>query len=130
MRRIAIKPFSAKITLGLEFGYTKQKIEEELIISYLQELQDTLIKEKSIYLSASVSSTKIVMSGQVEPHLVINFINYPKFLLSEDILKAEIENLTKQLMSKFQQNRTVIEYLNETVMLEQNAEIDDRILNV
>jgi hypothetical protein len=30
-------------------------------------------------------------------------------------------------MNKFKQNRTIIEYLDETVMLEQREEIDPRI---
>lgn len=67
------------------------------------------------------------MSGQIEPHVTLSFINYPKFPLKVEILKKEIEELTKQLMNKFKQNRTIIEYLDETVMLEQREEIDPRI---
>ncbi len=128
IKRTPISPFSATITLGLELGYSKKKIEEVTVIKYIQKLQNELIKQKSIYLSASVHPTNIVLSGQNEPHLVIHFINYPKFELEPKILKEEIENFTKQLMKKFQQNRVVIEYLDETVMFEQNPdEIDGGI---
>ncbi|MFZ4102309.1 MAG: hypothetical protein ACOYKR_10155 [Sphingobacterium thalpophilum] len=68
------------------------------------------------------------MSGQIEPHLKISFINYPKFELSPTVLKNEIEELSKQLMLTFKQNRVVIEYLDETIMLENSADIDPRIL--
>lgn len=68
-----------------------------------------------------------MLSGQVEPHLQLNFINYPKFPLKENILKIEIENLTRAVMQKFEQNRVVIEYLNETVMFEDSELIDPRI---
>ena len=68
-----------------------------------------------------------MLSGQVEPRLQLNFINYPQFPLKENVLKIEIENLTRSLMQKFQQNRVIIEYLNETVMFEDSELIDSRI---
>jgi hypothetical protein len=67
------------------------------------------------------------MSGQIEPHIILNFINYPKFPVKIEILKKEVEELTKQLMIEFKQNRTIIEYLDETLMLEQTEDIDPRI---
>lgn len=128
MERITIKPFSAVLTIGLELGYEKVKIAESEMIAYLQSYQDTLIKNKQIYLSASIANCTIVLSGQIEPHLKISFINYPKFELSPTVLKHEIEELSKQLMLTFKQNRVVIEYLDETIMLEKSAEVDPRIL--
>ncbi|QXP62108.1 hypothetical protein [Polaribacter sp. HaHaR_3_91] len=122
-----LKPFSAKVTLGLELGYTEKLIEKTEIIQYLQKIQKDLILTENIYLSVSISDTNIVMSGQIEPHILLSFINYPKFPLKPEKLKKEIEKLTKQLMRKFKQNRIVIEYLDETVMLEQSEEIDNRI---
>ncbi|QXP70025.1 hypothetical protein H0I29_15620 [Polaribacter sp. R2A056_3_33] len=122
-----LKPFSAKVTLGLELGYTEKLIEKTEIIQYLQKIQKDLILTENIYLSVSISDTNIVMSGQIEPHILLSFINYPKFPLKPEKLKKEIEKLTKQLMRKFKQNRIVIEYLDETVMLEQSKEIDNRI---
>jgi hypothetical protein len=59
--------------------------------------------------------------------LKLNFINYPKFPLKETLLKKEIEKITKALMKEFDQNRVVIEYLDETVMLEGSDRIDPRI---
>ena len=127
MNRKSVKTFSAKVTIGLEKAYEKEKIEKNSVIEFIQKIQNELIKNKSIYLSVSVSECEIVMSGQIEPHLVLNFINYPKFPLEEDVLKMEIEELTKKLASHFKQNRVVIEYLDETVMFEQNDNIDPRI---
>jgi hypothetical protein len=128
MERISIKSFSAVLTIGLELGYDKVKIEESEIIAFLQAYQDELIKNKQIYLSASITHCTIVLSGQIEPHLKISFINYPKFELSPPVLKHEIEELSKQLMLTFKQNRVVIEYLDETIMLEKSADLDPRIL--
>lgn len=126
-KKIAIVPFSAKMTLGLELGYTKKLIKKEEVIKYLQEYQEQLINDKNLVLSVSISESIIVLSGQVEPHLQLNFINYPKFPLKENVLKIEIENLTRAIMQKFEQNRVVIEYLNETVMFEDSELIDPRI---
>ena len=122
-----LKPFSAKVTLGLELGYTERLIEKTKIIQHIQKIQNDLIKSKNIFLSVSISDTNIVMGGQIEPHIILNFINYPKFPVKIEILKKEIEELTKQLMIEFKQNRTIIEYLDETLMLEQTEDIDPRI---
>ncbi|MCB9326285.1 MAG: hypothetical protein H6571_21265 [Lewinellaceae bacterium] len=127
MIKKSINPFSATITIGLESGYEQVKISQPQIIRFVQNYQEDLIKNKGIYLSASVSECKIVLSGQVEPHLKLSFINYPKFPLPVSQLKNEIEDLAKSFMSEFRQNRTVIEYLDETVMFEQSGDIDPRI---
>ena len=124
-----IKPFSAKVTLGLELGYTEELIERSSVINFIQKIQEALIQDKNIHLSVSISDSTIVMSGQIEPHMVLNFINYPKFPLEVDILRHEIEELTKKLMHEFKQNRTIIEYLDETIMLEKEKHIDPRIKN-
>lgn len=126
--RKSVPPFSAKVSLGLERGYTGEVINVKDVIRYIQELQDKLIQEKNLYLSVSISKTNILMSGQNEAHLVLKFINYPKFPLETDVLKDKIEQMTIQLMNKFEQNRTVIEYLDETIMLEKEDRIDPRIL--
>ena len=127
LKRTSINPFSAQITLGLEKEYTKELIEKSAIIKFLQDYQNQLINKKNIFLSASLSECDIVLSGQVEPHLKLSFINYPKFPIEESILKIEIENMTKSLMKYFSQNRVVIEYLTETVMFENSDNIDPRI---
>ena len=127
MKRKSIPPFYGILTIGLEIGYEKVKIDETEIITFIQAYQDALIKSKQIYLSASISNCTIVLSGQVEPHLKISFINYPKFELPLAVLKFEIEELSKQLLLAFKQNRVVIEYLDEVIMLENSEEIDPRI---
>lgn len=128
LKKVSIKPFSAKVTLGLEEGYSNKLIEKIEIIKSIQDYQNQLIKDKNLFLSVSLSDCDIVLSGQVEPHLNLNFINYPRYPLAEKTLKSEIENLTKYLMKKFEQNRVVIEYLDETIMFENSELIDPRII--
>ncbi|EAQ42514.1 hypothetical protein [Polaribacter sp. MED152] len=125
--KTTVKPFSAQITLGLEKGYTQEVIQKKQILQFIQTYQKELFINKNIAISASVSHCDIVFSGQIEPHLKLNFINYPKFPLEEKHLKETINNLTKALMQEFLQNRVVVEYLDETVMFEITNEIDPRI---
>lgn len=128
IKETKIKTFQASIFIGLEYGYTQKQIDENLVIESLSELQKQLSAEKNIFLSASVSKTNIVLNDQNEQHLKIDFINYPKFPLSEEIFKDEVLHFGKELMKQFEQNRILIIYTDETVMFEQSEEIDPRIL--
>ena len=127
IKETKIKTFQASIFIGLEIGYTQKKINKNLVIESLSELQKQLSKEKDIYLSASVSKTVIVLNNHKEQHLKIDFINYPKFPLSEEIFKDEVLHFGKELMKQFEQNRILIIYTDETIMFEQSEEIDPRI---
>ena len=129
IKETKIKTFQASIFIGLEIGYTQKQIDENLVIESISELQKQLSKAKDIYLSASVSKTLIILNNQKEPHLKIDFINYPKFPLSEEIFKDEVLIIGKELMKQFEQNRILIIYTDETVMMEQSNEIDPRIMS-
>ena len=125
MKRVSLEPFNARITIGLQIGYTDKMISKTEIIGTIQDYQNQLIKDKGVYLSVALSECLIVLSGQVEPHLQLSIINYPKFPLDTGLLKKEVEKFTTFLMNKHEQNRVVIEYLNdETVMLEKTEQID------
>ena len=127
MRTKSIKTFTATITIGLEIGYTKENYSKEYLINELQEYQKKRIDEASIYLSASVSECNIVLSGQDEKHLKLEFINYPKFPMDVEVFKKEITKLASYLLNKVKQNRTVIVFPDETIMLEIDGAIDPRI---
>ena len=116
IKETKIKTFQASIFIGLEYGYTQKQINENLVIESLSELQKQLSAEKNIFLSASVSKTNIVLNDQNEQHLKIDFINYPKFPLSEEIFKDEVLHFGKELMKQFEQNRILIIYTDETIM--------------
>jgi hypothetical protein len=126
--RKSIKPFRAKVTLGLFRGYTTEIIDKKIVIEYIQLYQNQLIKSKNIYLSVSLSESTIILNYQKEPHLILNLINYPKFELEIPLLKKEIEKLIKHLMDNVEQNRVIIEYLDETVMLESSPNVDPNVL--
>ena len=125
---IIIKPtFTATVTIGMQLGYSKQLFQKSQLIALLQKFQQQQISERTVYLSACISECEIVLSGQVEPHIKLDFINYPKFPLEEKQFKSEIELLVTYLMKELDQNRIVIVYHNETKMFEKNEAIDPRI---
>lgn len=127
MKVIKSITFNATITIGLEVGYSKELYSKDYALKELQFYQRKRITEANIYLSASVSECSIVLSGQNENHLKLEFINYPKFPLEIEVFKKEIIDLAKHLLVKMQQNRTVIVFNDETFMLELNEDIDPRI---
>lgn len=127
INRIKGNAFTGKINLGSQVGYSNDIISEKDLIGFIQECQDVLIRDKNLYLSVSLSVSKVILSGQIEPHFQLSFINYPRFPQEEGVLKEEIEALAKALLKKFSQNRIVVEFPQETIMFECKEEIDPRI---
>lgn len=123
----SIPTFRATINIGLQVGYTSQKLSKADIIDYIQSYQRQLIHKSKIYLSASVTDCDIVLDEQIEPHLKLEFINYPRFPLSINVLKSKVTELAGNLMSYFHQNRIAIVFSDETLMLEGDSNIDPRI---
>jgi hypothetical protein len=89
-----IPTFTGSIALGLNEGYSQKKYTKKEVIKAIQEYQHERIKAENIYLSARVTECEIVLSGQVEPHLQLDFINYPRFAMKAKDLKKEILNLS------------------------------------
>jgi hypothetical protein len=127
MKISKIKTFTATINIGLEIGYTNITYDKNELIKKLQSYQKQKIDIEGIYLSASVSECSIVLSGQNEPHLKLEFINYPKFPIKVEDFKQEIIDLASYLLDEMKQNRTVIIFSDETYMLELNEAIDPKI---
>ena len=126
-KKTSVQAFKAIINLGLQWNYTDKLISKSEVIKALRNYQKSKMKENDITLSVSVKESLIVLADQLEPHLELSIINYPKFPLDIAKLKTETQLLVEFLMKKFNQNRVVIEYLDETVMLEKTSQIDPRI---
>ena len=118
----------AILTLGLRKGYTNEVITVDAVYNTLSELQEQLINKDKIYLSANCYESMIVLSGQVEPHINLKFINYPRFLIEEVKFRSSVIELSKKMADIYQQNRVVIEFKDGFVMLQNNAEIDPSIV--
>jgi hypothetical protein len=57
----------------------------------------------------------------------VQFIQYPKFPQEESALKKAVLALTEMMMLELEQNRVVIVFTDETIMLEQSDAIDPTI---
>ncbi|MFN8238580.1 MAG: hypothetical protein U0T77_10455 [Chitinophagales bacterium] len=127
MNTISTPKWSASITIGMQKGYTDERISLKIIKSYLQEIQEIQIKREQLYLSANFFMSDIVLSGQDEPHVNFNFINYPRFPSTEAQLKNGVLEIARYLMDKMEQNRIVISFDKEIIMLEISDQIDENI---
>ena len=127
MKVIKASTFNATITIGLQKGYSNELYTKQSFIEAIQSYQRKLITEKNLYLSACVLDCLIVLNNQLEPHLKIEFISYPKFPLEKGVFKSNVNSLGEFLMKKFEQNRIVIAYSDETLMFEIEDKIDYRI---
>jgi hypothetical protein len=115
------------ITLELRRGYTDSAITKEEVYAVLRELQEKLILEEQVYLSANCYGSEVVLSGQKENHLNIRFINYPRFPLERDTFRRKVTGIGETLLNWFEQNRLVIEFDDRLVMLQQKESIDPSI---
>lgn len=128
MNKVVVESYIGVITIGLERGYSGILISREEVIGYLQEYQKSRASGSQVYLSASVTECDIVLNDQVEPHLKLEFINYPKFPLSYSVFKQEVIDCGVYLMEMMEQNRIVIVFTDETIMLEKSEQVDPRVL--
>lgn len=130
METISVETYNGSITMGLQKGYTDDLISKKDFIGYLQDYQKSRASISQVFLSASVTECDIVLNDQVEPHLRLDFINYPKFPLSYSVFKQEIIDCVAYMMEKMEQNRIVIVFNDETIMLENSEQVDPRVLKV
>jgi hypothetical protein len=115
------------ITLGLRRGYAGSAITKEEVYIVLRELQEKLIREEQVYLSANCYGSEVVLSGQMENHLNIRFINYPRFPLEQETFRRKVTGIGEALLNRFEQNRLVIEFDDRLVMLQHTDTIDPSV---
>lgn len=127
MNSVRCKTFTANATFGLHRGYSQKRVtilefKEVLLIA-----QKKIKSQFKVELSAKMIPCEILFLGQEESSIQIEFIQYPKFLQDESLLKKAIESLVKMMMLELEQNRVVIIFTDETLMLEQSDKIDPSI---
>lgn len=127
MNSVTSKTFTAQITIGLFRGYSKKMISELEFKEALLKGQEQIKVPYKMELSAKLSPCEILFLGQEEPSMELQFIQYPKFLHEESALKKALIILTKLMMIELEQNRVVIVFTDETIMLEKSDSIDPNI---
>lgn len=121
------KTFTAQVTIGLFRGYSKKSISIPEFKNVLLKAQQSIKKQLNIELSTKLTPCDIFFLGQEEPSMEMQFIQYPKFPQDESALKKAIVELTDMMMVELEQNRVVIVFTDETIMLEQSDAIDPNI---
>lgn len=119
--------FRITYNIGLNKGYSDEAWSQEELKSKLSKAQHKLKDNHNILLSAKVTLCDIVFLGQDEPSVTLSFINYPKFPVTEDSFKKGVSFIAEELMIELKQNRIVIVFDDETLMLEKSDEIDKNI---
>jgi hypothetical protein len=127
MKTIQCKTFTASVTIGLCRGYSNKKLSQAEVKKALLNAQQKVNTDFKIALSVKLTPCEILFLGQEEPSMELQFIQYPKFPREESDLKKAILALTKQMMTALEQNRVVIVFSDETIMLEQSEAIDPNI---
>lgn len=127
MNTTICKTFTAKLTIGLFRGYSKNRIPVSEFKTALLKAQVRIKAQYKIELSAKAKPCEILFLGQTEPSMELQFIQYPKFPQEETTLKKAIIALTELIMTELEQNRVVIVFTDETIMLEKTNEIDPNI---
>lgn len=121
------KTFTAQVTIGLQKQYSTEIIPLNVLKEKLLKTQQTILEKYNVELSTKIRLCEIIFLGQDESSVELEFIQYPKFLQEESVLKNAIVELTKLLIIELDQNRVVIVFSDETIMLEQSDAIDPNI---
>ena len=127
MNSLSCKTFTAQVTIGMTKGYSKEKIMMNVFKDELLNGQRVIKEKYNVLFSVKIRQCEIVFLGQEELSVELEFIQYPKFLQEEKELKKAIISLTEILMLKLEQNRVVIVFKDDTIMLEQNENINPDI---
>ena len=127
MNKIACKTFTAQVTIGLLKGYSNDIIPLKTLKEELVKAQKVVNLDYNVQFSTKIRLCEIVFLGQEELSVELEFIQYPKFLQQEKELKKAIILLAEILMLKLEQNRVVIVFKDDTIMLEQSDAIDPKI---
>lgn len=127
MNSVICKTFTAKLTIGLFRGYSKKRIPVPEFKKALLTAQESIKEQFKIELSAKLTLCEILFLGQEEPSMELQLIQYPKFPQEVAALKKAIVALTEMMMLELEQNRVVIVFTDETIMLEQSDTIDPTI---
>lgn len=128
MNIITCKTLTASVVFGLHRGYKDEIIPGTEVKKDILKVQQELKDELSILLSVKMTPCEILLLGQEEPSITLEFIQYPKFLYDEKLWEEGVMLFIKKLMCKLEQNRTVIVFPDKTLMLDNTSEIDPRIL--
>jgi hypothetical protein len=106
--------FWANIYLGLREGYGNKVHDITEIHSFIQ----IYCNENKI--GVTVTPTTFFYVDGYDDGVIIGLINYPRYPMPKMKIITIAQNLGKELLKKFNQERLSIVFPNETIMLEKN----------
>lgn len=127
MKEVICNTYHASAVIGLRKGYSNEMLSMESFRAAEGKAQSRLRDETGILLSVKLTPCEIVFLGQEEPSVTVGFINYPRFPLPYDRWKHGFPSITGHLRQLLHQNRVVVVFPDQTIMLEQSEHIDPRI---
>jgi hypothetical protein len=127
MNSIKNKTFTGSASIGLVRGYSQISISISEFKAALLKAQKQIYEQYEIGLSVKLTHSEILFLGQEEPSIDVQIIQYPKFPQTEEKLKIVFIALIEMMMLELEQNRVVIVFTDETIMLEQSENIDPTI---
>lgn len=116
---------SATFTIGLGRGFSGALFDREDYLKFLQKYQSDLWSQKKCQLPAMVEDCEFVSGGLREPHLRFNFLNLPQNNLL-DTFYDEVVSFAMQMMTHFEQKRTVLQLGNKVQMLQTTDNMDPK----
>ena len=118
--------FYGIINMGLQRGYTNEYFEKEDIYTFLQDWQKIVFKDNNFPLCPALNEYDLMVGMHIEKHLALRFINFPTMNLTSENFKKILLELSQKLMHKFEQNRMLIEFSDETFLFEQSSKWDQK----
>ena len=109
------KTYTANIYIGLQEGYTKDKI--HTLAEVVKLCQEHCDKGG---LCVTVTPTTVIYKAGREDGAIVGTINYPRFPEYGLVIKAKAVVLARLLMSEFNQERCSVVCTEETIMLEKD----------
>ena len=113
---ISSKTFKAQIYVGLRKGYSDEILSIDRVYRTVQKYVN------EIGWCVTVTPTKFIYKQGHEPGVIIEAIQYPRFPLSEDVLRVRVMELAKILLDVMEQNRLTVCFPKDTIMLEKDDE--------
>jgi hypothetical protein len=128
IKEIRAKTFYASAVVGLQKGYSNEVISMQRLKKSILNSQKLIFEKLQVGLSIQITPCTILFLGQDEPSVTLSIIQYPKFEQIESILKKTFIEFIRYLMLDLYQNRIVIQFPDETILLEQSEIIDPKII--
>ena len=107
--------FTASVYVGLREHYTD-------VFHTIEEVEGVCLEYCSeVGLCVTVTPTKFIYKNGNEPGCIIGFINYPRFAESANNILQKTIDMSRILLSKFNQYRITIVCQDKTYMLESDG---------